>query len=101
MIERLISDAYYDEPVVLCPVCGGDLTHHQDTVSYRRSREDGPTTMTVMSTGESCYVPEDQNPSPRRHAVVLEFECEAGHAFTLQFVQHKGHTFVRAEEVRG
>ena len=81
-----------------CPSCGNEYTHHRDTTVYTRPEgEDTKTVTTRVNSmaGASIELGGDQdNPSSRRGSVVLHFECESRCKFDLQFVQHKGMTFV-------
>lgn len=96
--DNLIVGADGDEREMLlrCPLCQFEYTHHEKTVEYQR-REDHPV-IAVFVQHHGCIVEADVDPpySGRRGAVVLTFSCENGHRFDLQFVQHKGQTYIRA-----
>jgi len=90
------SPNWDDSPAMQCPACGDEYTHHLSTSIFNREfTEDGPTRLiTVDGFGDITNRPSNDSPSPRRDAVVLHFECESGCRFDLQFIQHKGNTFV-------
>lgn len=84
--------------IVKCPSCGDEYTHHRRTTVYTvQGGEVGPTLTTRVDQmgGASIEVDGEQNnPSSRRGAVVLHFECESQCKFDIQFIQHKGMTQV-------
>lgn len=92
-----------------CPDCGEDYLHQRNTTIFQRG-EDGNTTTVIAQNGNTAQVtdfPSDDtcNPSPRRHGLIIEFECEHCHhdgeeevnslpLFRLAVLQHKGITFM-------
>lgn len=86
----------HDEDVLICPICGYDYTHQREVRVYQRpDGEDGVTYRTTVRDRMKFtdIVMGDKNPSPRRQAVEIVFECELEHRFVLRFVQHKGMTY--------
>ena len=90
------GDDFGDAPAITCPSCGFDYTLHVGTTIYNRELgEDGPLRkITVDGFGDITNRPSEGSPSPRRDAIVLHFTCEAGCRFDLEFIQHKGNTFL-------
>jgi hypothetical protein len=83
-----------------CPRCGERNLHHKLIRIYGRP-EDGPTAYTEISADaadpkQKPWVddfPENQNPSPRRDAVSIVFQCEQCEGgLSLNIWQHKGCT---------
>jgi hypothetical protein len=100
--------AILNDDLLRCPKCGGSNMHHGDVVVYTREEDDATTLVTRVSaewgTAETQILPSDTaaNPSPRRHGVRIEFECEeCGHAHHLSLAQHKGETLVAWERAFG
>jgi hypothetical protein len=94
------TDQWYGEftrDLLVCPACGFEYTHLRQTVVYQRKEDAKTNKISAPATGDLIRGGEDDNPSPRRDAVVLHFECECGHRFTVTFIQHKGQTFVWSE----
>lgn len=87
-----------------CPVegCGFDYTHLLSVTCYERPGGEDKQTVafTINGQGLASAGPVDGNPSGRRDATVLHFTCESGHLFDVQFVQHKGQTFVDIANAR-
>lgn len=90
------------DDVLACPCCGNEYTHLcNTTVHSRRDGEDGESDAINVTPAGFIHVSKDiPNPSLRRDAVVLHFDCEAGCLFDLQFVQHKGNTYVEMHVIR-
>ena len=92
--------AWRGEPSLLlrCPVCADEYQHHRLTRVFERAGgEDG---LSLASRpGSSGSFMTDDNPSPRRDAVSIAFEGECGHHWRLNIVQHKGQTFVFAQQL--
>lgn len=76
-----------------CPVCDGEWNHHVAVLRYCRVREDGQTYLLIP--GDNAIRLSDENPSHRRGAVRIVFECEGGHTWALDIVQHKGQEIVQ------
>lgn len=82
---------------LLCPSCSFPYQHHNKVREFvRMSGEDG--TSVVGVPGVAGWAPDENNPSRRRGAVVIEFRGECGHDWQLEIVQHKGETFMSARE---
>ena len=91
------ADLFSDEPLQ-CPHCGENYLYHIGVTLFER-REDDDSTVVVETidgfTAISAAASKDcNNPSPRRHGLVITFECEHCTAKPqLAFAQHKGQTF--------
>lgn len=83
--------------LLTCPTCGSEYTHHGDVAVFQRpGGEDKPSYVVapVGMTGAATA----HNPSPRRDAVRIAFECENSECprWHLDIIQHKGQTFILA-----
>lgn len=96
-----------------CPTCSESYLHQRDVTVFQRY-EDQPKTIVMQQSEDNMIVTtfpsEDTcNPSPRRHGLLIEFECEHCHythvdgegdehprepLHRLAIYQHKGITFV-------
>lgn len=82
---------------LLCPSCSFSYQHHEAVREFvRLGGEDGASMVGVPGIAE--WVPNENNPSWRRGAVVIDFWGECGHCWQLEIVQHKGETFMFARE---
>jgi hypothetical protein len=82
--------------------CGSDYLH-QDNVTIFKRAEDADITTVIAQDGHDVQATEFPsqdtcNPSPRRHGMLIEFDCEDcgqdGTKQRLAIFQHKGHTFM-------
>ncbi|HEY6194353.1 MAG TPA: hypothetical protein VI504_04860 [Candidatus Eisenbacteria bacterium] len=96
--EQLIE---YDEDQSLhCPRCRKRASlHHTVVTSFDRPEDDQYVMVTsVRGDGGAFQRMENaqvENPSPRRDAVRIAFECEqCGPGLQLNIVQHKGDTYL-------
>jgi len=79
-------------PHVQCPVCGDYYTHVHQVYALE----------SVGEYADPGYQGAELYGIPvggiaegwRRGAVVIELDCESGHAFSIQLQQHKGNTAV-------
>ena len=101
--------AVLEDHILLCPQCNGNNLHQRTVTVFNRD-EDGKNTQvtcvqkdddasTVLITDETT-----SNPSPRRHGMLIDFECE--HCYeeregdyifdklVLAIYQHKGITLM-------
>ncbi len=84
-----------------CPHCGGNYLHQSTVLVYNRREDEDKVTRTIINQGaiSSTTIDNDTsgNPSRRRHALTVFFECEfCQHAdLQLHILQHKGNTFVQ------
>lgn len=107
-----IDHAPFSHGQLNCP-CGKEGNLHQGNVTIFQRREDGNTTTVIAQEGRTAQVSDFPsqdtcNPSPRRHGLLIEFECEQcsydcdGNTtrppFRLAIFQHKGHTYMQWEE---
>ena len=103
------EDARLEDNILLCPQCSSNNLH-QGTVTVFNRQEDGKhteVTCVQAHTDTSTVVVTDEttsNPSPRRHGMLIEFECEhcysweegetAPDRLILARYQHKGLTLI-------
>jgi hypothetical protein len=86
--------------------CGSDYLHQANVTVFERG-EDGDTTTVIAQDGKTVQTSnfpdrDTCNPSPRRHGLILEFDCEecgpqsrgGGSLQRLAIFQHKGNTFM-------
>jgi len=86
--------------------CGSEYLHQGNITVFERG-EDGDTTTVIAQDGKTVQASDfpDRdtcNPSPRRHGLILEFDCEEcgswgekpGVTQRLAIFQHKGCTFM-------
>ena len=85
--------------------CGQGGNLHQRNVTVFQRGEDGDTTTVIAQDGRTAQVTDFPsqdtcNPSPRRHGMLIEFDCEQCPQTKLRLAifQHKGHTFMEWEE---
>lgn len=70
--------------VVYCPVCGYQYSHHSDVEVFERfGGEDGPSMKLRPGSPEVVLADENENPSPRRHAVRIHFDGECAHMWVM------------------
>lgn len=100
----MYDDMNSDSDALLCPRCGYNYMHHEKIIVYDRW-EDGKETEITTITNEGVVtktVPssEANNPSPRRHGLIITFRCEGCEAeqfdceYELHLAQHKGNTYI-------
>lgn len=82
--------------------CGSDYLHQGNVTVFARS-EDEDTTTVIAQAGRTVQATDFPsrdtcNPSPRRHGLILEFDCEEcgqdGKVQRLAIYQHKGNTYM-------
>ncbi|SIS88678.1 hypothetical protein SAMN05421799_10653 [Alicyclobacillus vulcanalis] len=73
-------------------MCGCEYNHHSRVEVFDREREDGQTV--IKTPGSNVVRLSKFNPSPRRHAIRIRMECEDGHYWFLNIIQHKGYTIL-------
>lgn len=81
---------------ILCPVCEMDYTHLDSAVIVNPNEalrmeahgEDERAVIRVTTARDTAPY------TGRRHTIVIEGSCEAGHVFHVCFEQHKGQTTV-------
>lgn len=101
--QRAISEYPLGEFFVGCANCGGDFMHQRDVEVYRRDAEDSATGIHAWVRGVDIVTSKsvEGNPSGRRDAVVLSFECEqCGSKTVLEFTQHKGTEHISVSVVK-
>jgi len=83
-----------------CPICEGSSTNLHSAYALEADSRDRKSDPEGFSEhGELYGIPSAGIAEGwRRGAVVLEFDCENDHRFSLRFQQHKGATFVIVEE---
>ena len=104
-----VNSAWYGQ---LSCKCGSEYLHQRNVTIFHRG-EDGDSVTVIAQDGdkvETSKFPNDDtcNPSPRRHGLIIEFECEScsqlwgddgeapkiGELQRLAIFQHKGNTFM-------
>jgi len=86
---------------LLCK-CGYDYLHQGDITIFQRNEDEDTTTVIAQNkrTAQVSNFPSDDtcNPSPRRHGLIIEFDCENcgtdGVIQRLAIFQHKGGTYM-------
>lgn len=77
--------------VLCCPRCGHSQIRHSMVAHHLREKEDGLSSVSFLP--KQHVTPLGDNPSARRGAVVVSFECErCGPDLELTITQHKGDT---------
>ena len=99
-IERVSDDPYWHD--LCCPSCGEIFLHHGAVRVFSRGQDEETGLETVVSDRESHTFVSSccDNPSLRRHGLVIDFHCEhcsQGRSMDhvvgqLCISQHKGHT---------
>jgi hypothetical protein len=92
--EWVDVESYEEDGLLVCPVCKHGYTH-LDSVRVVTANEG----FHVRASGEDeaasvSVIPVPSENVGRRHAIIIEGQCEAGHSFEIRFRQHKGWTFV-------
>jgi hypothetical protein len=95
------TSVFLDAEILQCPHCSGDNLHHGDVSVFTRAEDDemvmathvmGSPQVTMTSRIKNA---DSQNPSSRRHGMVIEFECETcDNRPKLAIIQHKGSTIM-------
>lgn len=86
--------------------CGSEYLHQGNITIFQRAEDEKITTVIAQNdkTVQVSDFPSDDtcNPSPRRHGLILEFDCEncgswgdkPGQVQRLAIFQHKGGTYM-------
>lgn len=97
----MIKSVSLDAEILECPHCLGQNLHHGDVSVFTRQEDDVTVMAThVMGSPRSTLTSlinnaDSQNPSSRRHGLLIEFECETcDNRPKLAIIQHKGSTIV-------
>jgi hypothetical protein len=84
-----------------CPRCGGGNLNHLGATFYDRSEDERQEVVIEVlgaQTTTTVRPHSDENPSSRRHGMVIHFDCElcsgTGGRLQLTIAQHKGCTDV-------
>lgn len=104
------TDWSVDQNAIECPFCGETYMHHKDVRIYYRKVDSGDTFIRQIRDHEVGFMVTSEgriNPSSRRDAIGIRFECECCHGkyddepaheikppIELCIVQHKGITHV-------
>lgn len=90
-----------EDGMLICPECDGNNLHHADVSVFNRQEDDEMVMAThVMGSPQTTMTSRvknthSQNPSSRRHGLIIEFECEHCDVRPkLQISQHKGNTIM-------
>ena len=101
--------AQLDDHILLCPQCGGNNLHQGTVTVFNRNEDQVDTQVTCVQKDDdaSTVLITDRttsNPSPRRHGMLIDFECESCYEMqdgdyihdklVLAIYQHKGLTLV-------
>lgn len=97
-IDTMKSTDTWLQNSVVCAHCNGENTHLRSVETFSRA-EDAQTGTHVVADiyHRSVAVNTDltRNPSSRRDAVIVYFECEYCNKLTeLRIIQHKGNDFL-------
>lgn len=87
--------SYQDTNAIMCPVCMGYRMKQVSVTVYERATDADPigTAVTINKNGLSSTEHLEGNPSPRKNAVVITFECiDCSDVSDLTIVNHKGVT---------
>jgi hypothetical protein len=97
-----------EDSLLVCPICGGPNLHHYKVRIYDRGvygreeegeGEESHATVTTEICGDTVIkVLGADNPSSRRGAVGIFFECEwckPARPMELTIIQHKGDTILK------
>lgn len=89
---------FFNDDVLMCPVCNGHYLHHGRIEVFVRDTEDSDDGkhVTVDTTGWSdCDGEMNNNPSCRRGGILIHFNCENCHVKSvLSIAQHKGESIL-------
>jgi hypothetical protein len=91
-----IPNGHNNSALLECPNCGFDYLH-QGVVEIFDRTEDAESGRHLLIDGSSTLIDSNVagNPSPRRHGMTVEFECEnCTGPKVLAIIQHKGQTFI-------
>lgn len=105
--EVHVSNLSTDLSHLMCPNCGEGYLHQGTVEIYNRTEDYEKVRCTVVD-GDGVFsetLPNESsnNPSTRRHGLILHFECEhcIGVDFQLRIAQHKGFTLMDWEYEHG
>lgn len=96
------EEARLEDSQLLCPRCSSNNLHHGAVTVFNRIEDDTNTQVTCVErdSDASTVLVTDRttsNPSPRRHGILIDFECEICYdhgKLSLAIYQHKGLTLV-------
>lgn len=89
----LSSSGLGPDLIVLCPVCGFNYNHIGSCVEMAGTDEvDGRRYRNMPPTRKPCW-------ACRGNGIVIAFEGECGHNWTLTFQFHKGQCYVYVERL--
>jgi hypothetical protein len=102
------ADTYYEsDQMLLCPQCTGIHTHIDTVVMDTASGRSAAMMAVGEDEGAAPSIPDEPVTTTtrtnwsnfRRHAFTLVLFCEeCWHVTHIEFLQHKGNTFVRLED---
>lgn len=82
--------------LLLCPSCGGNYLHHEKVEIFERI-EDADDGIHISVSDGTATVDKNliDNPSSRRHGLIIHFTCEHCPATPIMtIIQHKGNTWI-------
>ena len=96
------EDARLEDNILLCPRCSSNNMHQGAVTVFDRSEDAEHVKVTAVSRDSEAVTTiitneTTSNPSPRRHGILIDFECELcfDHGKqTLAVYQHKGLTLI-------
>jgi len=89
----IVSAASLNEPVIACPVCGGDYVHIRAVETHQNHTH-------VHVHGDDCDVTSTTAGSRNRgSSVTIRFWGECGHEFSYTWSFHKGNTRIFLHDV--
>ncbi len=96
------EDAQLEDNILLCPRCSSNNMHHGTVTVFNRIEDDTNVQVTAVardSEASTVTITNEttSNPSPRRHGILIDFDCEIcfDHGKqTLAIYQHKGLTLL-------
>ena len=84
----------------VCPLCFSSYVHHTKVEVFERKEDEEGLHVSVSGGEVKINTDLSNNPSPRRHGLLIHFWCEGCmREFTCFMAQHKGQTLVKYERV--
>ena len=82
--------------VLMCPSCGGRELHHDRVDVFERPEDAACGVHVSVANNQAAFdTAIADNPSPRRHGLVIEFWCEGCEDRSALLIwQHKGSTMI-------
>ena len=87
------DNASAKEPILICPICHGDMIHPTAVECHSPGTARGH----VRIDCKGIHLDPTQAPMGRGVVITLQFRCESGHTFEYQMHFCKGTTFVERQ----